>query len=60
MKKIWTKPALVILVRGQVDESVLCHCKETGCIDPCYTPSRGVGGCSKFSQNGVCKDQCAS
>ena len=27
MKKQWTKPELIVLVRGPVEESVLCHCK---------------------------------
>ena len=27
MKTAWEKPELVVLVRGRVEESVLCHCK---------------------------------
>jgi len=27
MKKRWKKPELQVLIRGKIEESVLCHCK---------------------------------
>ncbi|MBD3415095.1 MAG: hypothetical protein GF421_11770 [Candidatus Aminicenantes bacterium] len=27
MKKKWRKPELQVLIRGKIEESVLCHCK---------------------------------
>ena len=39
-QKKWHKPELVVLVRGRLEESVLCHCKR---------PDKGGGSWGQWS-----------
>ncbi len=49
MKKKWKKPELQVLIRGKIEESVLCHCKTQagGQKWPCGT------GCTHSSSSCV-------
>lgn len=43
MKKRWRKPELEVLIRGKIEESVLCHCKTLAGSGQGY---EGTGPCS--------------
>ncbi len=51
MKKVWEKPQLVVLVRGNPEESVLLLCK-MGSEGP-ISEGAWFGGCT-FDLNGIC------
>ncbi|MGA9100225.1 MAG: hypothetical protein WB392_14985 [Methanotrichaceae archaeon] len=48
MKKIWTRPELVVLVRGSDEERVLFACKLTDATGPWKTCNAG-GSCNQIS-----------
>jgi len=48
MKKRWVKPELQVLIRGRIEESVLCHCKTQA---GGQTWPYGSGGCDHDPHN---------
>ena len=55
-KKAWRTPELVILVRGNAEESVLTACKPTGGT---VTPNSSNGNCQQMNM-GPCQIRNAS
>jgi len=47
MKKKWKKPELQVLIRGKIEESVLCHCKTQAGGGQGYW---GTGPCTQTNQ----------
>ena len=66
MKKTWTTPQLVALVRGQPEEAVLTICKVPKDVGPGVTtngsPDVANGGCQygQFGTNGALCKACDS
>lgn len=58
-KKSWTQPQLIVLGRGQPEESVLGKCKTTAVSCPTGIPDAGNCAVSPASQE-KCKDVCES
>jgi hypothetical protein len=62
MKTKWTKPQLIVLVRGSVEENVLTFCKAihaTAALDPLNTQQ---DYCSKINDGncGACQSRAGS
>jgi hypothetical protein len=43
--KMWTKPELIVLVRGKPDEAVLDYCKQTGGTGGAGSAGNDAAGC---------------